>query len=250
VSVWSWLQRLVASGIFFAVLTSVRTDLKSLILNRAWDRSENPVSLPFHLNKLELHIQTQPAQLLHALSQQSTITSLSVRGYAEDVTSLLPLAPSLLACHVYQTQLGFGNAETDDFLSKCTQLKHLYLHSDNLDCVDSVITSLKTLKIKLLDPVDTPLILDLLNSEPAALKALERLTVHASTGGVYRSWLAREELDRGWEGWEEWSDTEEFCRQKKIELAVTGVDDMPEVTARLALQQQESRRVRIGSEGT
>jgi hypothetical protein len=217
----SWLQRLVASaGTFFAVLTSLDTDLKSLILHRVKDRCSGPLSLPFQLDKLDLVLNVgSSSNLLHALSRQSSITSLSIRARIDHLKQLLPLAPHLLALEV--NQWGSDTAQIAHFVSKCTQLKHLHLTSDNLDCVDSVATSLETLKIELFDKVHVVPILDLLNSETVALKALERLTVH-SVDGYYEPWRDREAREGEWEGW---SDVEEFCRQKKIGLVVTESDE-------------------------
>ena len=201
------------------VLTSVLADLKVLHLHGVEYICQIPPELPFNLNVLKLVLGNHTSlDLLHALSQQSSIRSLRLYSRApETFESLLPLAPRLL------TLDAFGRTGLDVFLSNCTRLNALTVGNSSVPDVDRLPNSLHSLKVTFTRESDVAPILDLLNSKAIAVRGLERLTVHFfDRKRVDDSEMAVLASVQVWHGWRE---VEEVCRQKKIKLLVSGTMD-------------------------
>lgn len=220
-ALWSWLQRSVelSRTSFASVLTNFSTDLKVLILGAPVHViCPTPPSFPFYLDALTFISLTRAhPNLLHALSQQSSITYLRVAVEGTDLRMLQPLAPRLSTLSIEE------GAGASDFVSGCTRLEALTAAgSQVVDVVERLLTSLVTLSIKFIEEEDVTPLLDLLHSKHVAVEGLKCLKVHVVDEDEERDRLNDMEAMEVVGDWDQWSEVDEVCYQKKIELIVTG----------------------------
>lgn len=198
-------------------LTNLAADLKVLDLFNVDVRCSTFPSLPFNLDALKLRFMFYiPVDLLHALSQQPSITSLSINYCPTALPLLLPLASRL-------SSLDAGTGRPlglDKFLSECGRLKALTLIPSALEDVDHRIDSLRSLEVDFMIEQGVVLLLDLLDSKPIALKGLECLTLCVRDTTAFTSGETMEAPEEV-EDWEGWFEVVEVCRRRKIKLVVT-----------------------------
>lgn len=113
-----------------------------------------------------------------------------------------------------------GGTRRDDFLKKCTGLKHLSIYNDALTSVAFIKCPLESLKLNYIHEESVAPILDLLNSDIIAVRGLKLLTVLVEDPGG--EGFLDDEAQEEAESFEGWSDVEEACRRRKIELIVKG----------------------------
>jgi hypothetical protein len=161
---------------------------------------------------LELEYDPSSSGLVDALARQASITSLSLRTHYFNTTALFArlalLAPQLttleIACHEDRS----GSAA--DFIKHCTQLKHLSICRQDLAVFSHAVATLSSLTISSFKPLHVPTLLDILESAPAAVTKLERVTLRRTLAVDYQQ---MREHPR-------WEELEQRCRETKIELIV------------------------------
>lgn len=222
---WSWLKRWVSSkkDVRPTVLTDLHAGLKTLTLWNMTDVRLRRPNLRFHLRHLLLSGDlSRVANLLHTLSQQPSLTSLSAYSDAITLALFLPLAPQLLSFKATYT------SNLDRFVSKCTQLKDLTLVGDCVEVISQLVVSLQVLSIRGVDEPCLETILDLFNDseETKGLEGLERLTIlvpvregdEEDMSEMELRELALDEVEQ----WGRWQELKDRCQKKKIELIVDG----------------------------
>jgi hypothetical protein len=109
------------------MLTPFLPDLKSLkLFGNAVACPIEPL-LPFNLKEFYFYRDRRSTPFLHALSRQSSISSLSLgfrRGWTSDIEELAPLVAQLITLCVE------GTVGTDDFFRQCTRLKHFTIEGN------------------------------------------------------------------------------------------------------------------------
>lgn len=178
--------------------------------------SDPNVVLPFNLDVLYLspNLSTHPA-LLVRLSQQSSITSLTLGGDGSLLESLLPLATERLSSLSLRMWVP-SMATLKEFLRQATGLKHLSLVSANLAPISVRVGSLKSLEVLYVGKNSIAGILHLLESNRNTLKRLE---IQANTSGHW-NFLETQEMRDEVDAWDGMEELKELCGQLGIELGV------------------------------
>lgn len=192
-------------------------------------------TLPFNLAHLSLWFpDTSPPNyfdrepfldhMLIALSRQVSITSLKVGLYNEKgghLDLLLPLAPRLVEVEFVlhdSDETGWTARALEPFLERCTRLKHFTSNAPTIPSVIHVASPLESWTPSGCKKADLGPILDVLNSKKTGISKLQYLCIPES--GMLSALLGIVEDEV--ETWDGWSELEEVCRKKKIELGVVG----------------------------
>lgn len=174
---------------------------------------------PFHLTSLAIdYTGSIPTATLDALSHQTSITSLDLSVSYDPLawlSGLSRMAPQLDTLGLAFASL-FGRS-THKFLAQCTQLKHLTTDAHSSSCINHLINSLESCTFAYCKARHLASLLDVLNSNPAAFKKVQRLRIR-----TYAWYETNEDAVtevRSWDGWEQ---VEAACGVREIELVVEG----------------------------
>lgn len=202
------------------ILTSPSSGLKTLQLQvptLASDGSADTPIFPFALTTLRVRCGDGGSSPLDALFRQPSITTLHC------LSPLKPIDPfeRFSSLEGQLQTLVFERAqvhavETDDFLARCTQLKHLTLPLHHIPSLHHVVTSLESLTLLAFSATDVGPLLKILTAKKVAIAGLKELNLllHASEGKNPRPPMSKVQ------SWGQWSSVAKVCEEMKIKVIV------------------------------